>query len=557
MKNFKPIILIGAAFVAMLAGCTINPQTGQPEIVSTVENEFTSVFDNPNPCSDNFRNIGIAVGAITGAVLGHAANGNRTGTLAGAAVGAGIGGLIGHSMDQRRCALYKIAQANHLKLASATITPEKLGVAGSRTVGLDVQIQNQNVIFERGTAIIIPRARFGLGQIAYQYTPHALIASLGSHPPRQAEVDAEHRKVLIVAHASETANPLRAARLSEERARAVAELFAAHGVPRYNIYYQGAGDTLPIASNATVLGRAQNRRVQIIDVPSEADLSRYLRLRSANPADFQAAAEAHSGTAAAQRTINNGFQPSAPQTSSTEPSKPSPSAPLWQQIKDKAKRLAWELHHSQAPPIVTAQANPPRRAQPPEPIKLSGAYDFGGRPLQGSGAPIDLGAPQMHSMFSFLRTANAEAPVEVGACTLDQPHIAESVRNLATERVLPVRDAVPGFYGAPWISEPHGNLVAILNAYVPKAAGLPVPEPRLEIYKDYSRYHQRVPSYARLVPVNVYRGSRETVYRMFIGGPIRCMDLIVPTDNAAGPAEIYYPNQGTTFLASSTFHIRQ
>ncbi|EQD46692.1 OmpA/MotB domain-containing protein, partial [mine drainage metagenome] len=228
---------------------------------------------------NNARNIGIATGAVVGAVVGHQVRRNEKGTLIGAAVGATVGGLIGHSMDERRCKLYEIAQQDHLKLASATITPEKLGVSGKHTVGLDVQIQDQGVIFEKRSERLVPGARGYLDQIAAQYTPHALIESLGLHPPRQAVIAAEHRKVLIVAHAAQTADPLWAERLSEARARVVAEIFAANGVPATTSTSRGAGDALPVASNATAHGREENRRVQIVDVPSDTDLTRYLRLR--------------------------------------------------------------------------------------------------------------------------------------------------------------------------------------------------------------------------------------------------------------------------------------
>ena len=548
-------MLVGLSGMVLLAssGCVTSSGVHEPQFLATMQHKVTDLFDNPNPCSNNAGDIGIVTGAVVGAFVGHRVEKNDKGALVGAAVGATVGGLIGHTIDARRCALYQIAQKDHLKLASATITPAKLGIGGKHTLGLDVQIQDQGVIFEPRSARLVPGARGYLEQIAAQYTPRVLVASLGPKAPPQAIAAAEHRKVLIVAHAAQTADPLWAERLSEARARVVAEIFAARGVPGYDIYYQGAGDALPIGNNATARGRQENRRVQIVDVASQAQLTRYLGLRTANPADFTGVT--YRSTASA---------PSAPgspatESGSREPPRASPNASFLQRMTARAKRLAWKVEHRSAPhpPVAVAAASPsPAAARPPG--LPPGAYDFGGAPLQSAAPPIDLGRLHSHSMFSFIRAAHAgDAPALIGACTRDRPHLASAVRNLSSGKVLPVRDDLPGFYGAPWLSEPHGNLVAILDAYVPKSSGLPIPDPRLDIYRDYARFHERQPTYSRLVPVNVYRGRRGTLYRLFVGGPMQCMDLFVPAQAGRGSAHIYYPLAGQGYLASAAFAIRQ
>ena len=546
-------LLGGLCAVALLAssGCVTSSGVHEPQFLTAMQRKVTDLFDNPNPCSNNAGDIGMVTGAVVGAFIGHRVEKNDKGALVGAAVGATVGGLIGHTIDERRCTLYRIARQDHLKLASATITPAKLGVSGKHTLGLDVQIQDQGVIFEPRSARLAPGARGYLEQIAAQYTPHALVASLGPKAPPQAIAAAAHRKVLIVAHAAQTSDPLRAERLSEARARVVAEIFAARGVPGYDIYYQGAGDALPIGNNATARGRQENRRVQIVDVASQTQLTRYLSLRTANPADF---------TGVTYRRAAPGV-PGAPvrAAASPEPALPGANASFLQRVTARAKRLAWRVeHHPQTPaPALSAAAAPPPPAAP-APRLPAGAYDFGGAPLQGTPPPIDLGTIESHSMFSFIRAAHAaDAPVRIGACTADRPHLAGAVRNLSSGRVLPVRDDLPGFYGAPWLSEPHGNLVAILDAYVPRSSGLPVPDPRLDIYRDYARFHERQPTYSKVVPVNVYRGRRGTLYRLFVGGPMRCMDLFVPARAGEGPARIYYPRIGRSYLATATFALRQ
>jgi len=51
--------------------------------------------------------------------------------------------------------------------------------------------------------------------------------------------------------------------LSEQRANSVAEALQAGGVSGKRLVISGLGDSAPLADNATLAGRAQNRRVEI------------------------------------------------------------------------------------------------------------------------------------------------------------------------------------------------------------------------------------------------------------------------------------------------------
>lgn len=518
----------GLLFLGTLTGCAINPVTGQPSFVSfpfnaahSIESGFTNIYDSPDPCSNNDRNIGITAGVILGAVVAHEIGSNRVGDLIGAAVGGGIGGLIGHGIDARRCRLYKIAKKNGLKLVSATITPAKLGqgpkVKGAKSlIGLDVQIQNQGLHgdeFVPGTATLTPQARAAFAAVAQQYVPAVMVASAGKKATSQMRVAAAQRKVLIVGHTDQTQYTSRGAQLSAARARAVALVFARAGVPVDNIYYQGAGGTLPIASNASAQGREENRRVQIVDVPSTGDLKRYLQDRSADPADFSV------GKALPAASLRRPHR------------SPVPQAPA-------------------APHVVPVRARTLRSTTPL-------LYNFGGAPVAARNQYIDLGVPVSHSMFHLIRSAQAAEPVLIRSCTADEPRAATPVRDLGTGQDLPVGQALPGFYGAPWVGMVHGNLVAILHPYVPSAVGAPVPSPDVQIYRDYGSLHERAPSFSRYVPVDVYRGSKAIVYRVFVNGPMRCMDLVDPIKAAVSAGNLYYANAGVEYVARSSFQLRQ
>lgn len=551
-----PIVL---GVVLCFSGCAINPQTGQPEVAAPVKTQFNRIFNSEDPCSHNDRNIGIAVGAVAGGVIGYLAHGAK-GAAAGVVLGAGGGFLVGHALDSRRCELYRIAQANGLKLASAPITQGKSGATNAAdkpaTVGLDVQLENKSDEFVAGSAELTPQARKYLAQIANQYSPKTLLAALPSDATPEQRAQASARKVLIVGHTDESDSSLGAdpATLSQQRAKAVARVFVDQGVPVQNIFYQGAGDTLPIAPNATDQGREENQRVQIVDVPSEADLQQFLSTRTADPANYRfasASTAALKGSPSSERksAINAG---AADRAATDKPAvKPRSKA------TSVAKAANAESNKTEAgttPPVASVATAPAAQSHSAQAASTTGSdYNFGGAPTAGDGIPVRLGSTPAKSSFSLISNANAGSPMTLNSCLGDRPHSASAVRNLATDQVLNVRDYLPGFYGAPWAAGLGGNLVALLNVRVPSDAGSPVPQPELKIYKDYAGDAKQKPSYSARVPVNVYRGSDATLYRVFVDGPMRCMDLVVPVSKPRAMGNVYYTNRTVAYTASGDF----
>jgi outer membrane protein OmpA-like peptidoglycan-associated protein len=486
------VVSVLVATVVFISGCATNPQTGQLEVAPSVQTGFNSIFNNQDPCSNNDLNIGMVTGAVIGGAVGYVNKGAK-GAVLGVLAGGATGGLIGHVLDNRRCELYKIAQANHLQLTSAQITPEKIGTqssaggSGSDTIGLDVQIKNKQDEFEPGTARLTPQAREYIGEIAKQYAPAA------NQPAQQAVKTPQNeftdRKVLIVAHTDEgMESGKEASRLTEDRARAVAKVFHEAGVPEQNIYYQGAGSALPVAANNTSAGRADNQRLQIVDVPNENDLKQYLQ----------------------QRSVNDSYL--APAT---------------------------------AVPVATQ-----RRSE--------GSYNFGGGPLADQKVSIDLGAPINRSMFNVqvISTTSASESVVVPSCMADKPRSVSAVVNLASGRSLPIRDYMPGFYGAPWLGGFNGNLIVIDHAFVPRDAGSPTPDPEVKIYRSFKGDAKAHPSFVRRVPVNVYRGEQATLYRMFVDGPADCIDFVKPNTAGNSQGKVYYEHDGQRYLADGAFAMK-
>jgi len=71
-------------------------------------------------------------------------------------------------------------------------------------------------------------------------------------------------KIEVQGHTDNVGKPEKNLELSEKRALAVKEYLVSKGIEESRISTKGYGDTVPIASNSTATGRAQNRRVELI-----------------------------------------------------------------------------------------------------------------------------------------------------------------------------------------------------------------------------------------------------------------------------------------------------
>lgn len=73
-------------------------------------------------------------------------------------------------------------------------------------------------------------------------------------------------RLRIAGHTDNVGNPARNQALSAERAEAVRDYLVAHGIDAGRLEAVGFGDTQPVASNDTEEGRAQNRRIEAIEL---------------------------------------------------------------------------------------------------------------------------------------------------------------------------------------------------------------------------------------------------------------------------------------------------
>nr|WP_314593078.1 OmpA family protein [uncultured Neisseria sp.] len=87
-----------------------------------------------------------------------------------------------------------------------------------------------------------------------------VLKAIESHPDTQ---------ILVEGHTDNVGNPVSNQQLSEKRAQSVKDwLVISSNVPEGRFEVKGFGDTKPIADNQTEDGKAKNRRVEIILIPS-------------------------------------------------------------------------------------------------------------------------------------------------------------------------------------------------------------------------------------------------------------------------------------------------
>lgn len=137
--------------------------------------------------------------------------------------------------------------------------------------------RGQELLVKLDMALVSPRGEstamqldtvtlFATGQATF--SPGAAQREL-QHALRMILANPEQR-VLIVGHSDSAGSDAVNLQLSKARARAIRDWFVDQGVLKTRFIVQGAGNTHPVADNASPLGRAQNRRVEILLIPNVA-----------------------------------------------------------------------------------------------------------------------------------------------------------------------------------------------------------------------------------------------------------------------------------------------
>lgn len=202
-------------------------------VLSACENTTTRIQD------PNYRaQTGAGIGAVAGALIGAASVDNDKGraALLGAALGAAAGGAIGAGLDNQAADL-----RNRLGNPNVTVT----NMGSYLLVNLP-----DDITFATDSATVLPGLQTEVRSIA---------ANLVSYPASS---------IKVIGHTDNVGAAAYNVDLSVRRAVSVRDILVGAGVPAGRVTAYGQGEAQPIASNLTVSGRAQNRRVEIIITPN-------------------------------------------------------------------------------------------------------------------------------------------------------------------------------------------------------------------------------------------------------------------------------------------------
>lgn len=453
--------------------------------------------------------IGCGVGTLVGAVVGKQLNGKK-GRNIGAAVGAGIGCTLGIQWDQRRKALQEAAARHQMEIrfeAVQTSNTQAAQQAAQAATPPAVTDENANgllatlntALFAENSDQLSPASRAALQDIARQYQDST-------------------QQILIVGHTDSTGDATANMGLSERRARTVAELFHQAGLPLDRLFYQGAGEAQPVASNLTLDGRAQNRRVEILEIDSEESLLVHSLARKTSLANLRYSVK----------------QPVV----TTAPAKPTKTTAS---KKKPAKTTASKKASSTKSPSRTPAAQTPARpsspsvaTDSPSSASPSNFIDFGGYPLSQLNSNPLLGQlkPKKDSNFSILSAAYANAEtLPAGRCIQDEPRISGDVRSLkdgSTHRYK-TSDFLPGLYRVPWYNQVNGHLVSLSPVSVLRSEAQVADFPILKIFRNYHP-GQNTADLSLMTQVNTYDAQDNLLYRVFVrqSDQLDCIDLLLP-----------------------------
>jgi outer membrane protein OmpA-like peptidoglycan-associated protein len=176
--------------------------------------------------------IGVAAGALLGGIIGnHVGKGGNAvlGAVVGAAVGGGAGALIGSKMDK---------QAREISQVMPGTEVERVGE------GIRLVLKENAVRFDVNKSILTPQAKTNLDKLVPVFKEYA-----------ETNID-------IFGYTDNTGTPEYNLTLSKNRAESVKTYLTSKGLVAERMKTTGLGIADPIASNETVEGKSENRRVE-------------------------------------------------------------------------------------------------------------------------------------------------------------------------------------------------------------------------------------------------------------------------------------------------------
>ena len=176
---------------------------------------------------------GAAVGAGVGALVGKDAKSAAIGAAIGTIIGTGVGAIIGDRMDKKAEELAAIEGAS-----VETVTDV------NNLTSVKVTFDN-GILFDFNKAELSEAAKASLKEFA------------------QKMADMPETDITIWGHTDNIGTDAANQSVSQKRANAVKDFLASQGIAEERLLAEGKSFNMPVATNDTADGRAQNRRVEV------------------------------------------------------------------------------------------------------------------------------------------------------------------------------------------------------------------------------------------------------------------------------------------------------
>lgn len=468
-----------------------------------------------------FNEAGYVIGgALLGAGLGALLGGKNRGLAA--VAGGAAGALAGKGLQS-----YLLNRCEQLAAVQKELRETKMAIARvnvpTGSTWADPDAKNSKT--EEGLLVTVDnQAMFGSGQDSLSPTAESDMRKIA------ATFRGTKGNILIVGHTDSTGGRDMNLALSQRRARTVGALFEQEGVDKARIFYKGAGEDQPIASNDSVAGRATNRRVQIIELESREAIMAFASHTETDPT-------------LPERVKENRAK------GDTEGTVPAPKAPAKAANKPATK----------SPDQGTA-SNTGKTA--PYTVAHSGhGIDFGGKPandmpntLSGrTGQPDEEKKGVLASLWPLgeAKASETTLPTDV-ACIEDSYRPVGAVMALSNDRpVHDTTDYMPALYSTSWHDTVNSHLVGLTKVAVLQNGGSADGDPGVFVFENYKKGDQK-PAIQTNGHARSYVGTDGVMYRVFLdedAWPLRCMDVLYSRKDPFGNAEgrIYYDKDGQVF----------
>jgi len=221
MTRNSPLLAISAASLLALTACATPERSAN-------NNDFKKTTTGAA--------IGAGLGVIAGLISGDDSKERKQNAIKGALIGGAGGAVVGNVLDKQAAELQKSLGNDRVTI---TNTGDRLIVS-----------LPQDITFDSDSATLSSGIQSDLNAVA---------TNLQSYP---------NSTVQVIGHTDSTGEAGYNQNLSVQRANSVVNVLAGAGVSFTRLQGIGRGEDQPVASNLTEEGKAQNRRVEIVILPT-------------------------------------------------------------------------------------------------------------------------------------------------------------------------------------------------------------------------------------------------------------------------------------------------